>query len=50
MSCLLNTYGKITNLNNIINFLIPTDSKTDLNNPDDNSNEKGKKREGRIIN
>ena len=25
MSCLLNTYGKITNLNNIINFLTPNE-------------------------
>ncbi len=41
MSCLLNTYGIITNLNNIINFLIPTDSKNDL--LDDNLNEKSKK-------
>jgi hypothetical protein len=29
MSCLLNTYGKITNLNNIINFLSPPDSNQD---------------------
>ena len=35
MSCLLNTYGKISNLNNIINYLTPPDSNNDLNQDDD---------------